>query len=119
MKDWPETLRLLAVLTASRTLVLHSHADGWSGEAPSDALKDLDRMIETCCFRGKQGLPEHWTILYAPTGPLQEIALANGWSDAYLRLAAEFDTLAPWLQQNIVRVPGAPHPRAVRGGAGR
>jgi hypothetical protein len=32
-------------------------------------------------------------LLFAPTGSIQEIAMANGWSDAYLKLSSVVDTL--------------------------
>jgi hypothetical protein len=33
------------------------------------------------------------TILFAPTGDLQETAMANGWAEEYLKLSAKFDDL--------------------------
>ncbi|CAD5292438.1 conserved hypothetical protein [Alteromonas sp. 38] len=32
--------------------------------------------------------------LFLPTGPLQEISMANGWSDEYLVLAERFDDVS-------------------------
>jgi hypothetical protein len=36
---------------------------------------------------------EFFQHLFAPTGTFQEISMQNGWSDEYLKLASEFDTL--------------------------
>ena len=44
-------------------------------------------------------LPEYWSILFAPTGPIQEIAISNGWHDPYMKLAEEFDKLAHLLKK--------------------
>jgi hypothetical protein len=30
-------------------------------------------------------------LLFAPTGPIQEVSLSSGWTDTFLRLAADFD----------------------------
>ena len=34
------------------------------------------------------------SLLFAPTGSLQEVASSTGWGDAFLRLAARFDEAA-------------------------
>jgi|688.fasta_scaffold951441_1 hypothetical protein len=39
-------------------------------------------------------------ILFAPTGSLQELAIAGGWSQQYLALASRFDQLASGLKKN-------------------
>ena len=43
--------------------------------------------------RGTRLKREELTLLFAPTGDLQETAIANGWGDEYCRLAAKFDVL--------------------------
>jgi hypothetical protein len=40
----------------------------------------------------KTGL-EFFQLLFLPTGTLQEISIQNGWSEEYLKLATEFDTI--------------------------
>lgn len=40
----------------------------------------------------KAGL-EFFQLLFLPTGTLQEISIQNGWSEQYLILAAEFDSI--------------------------
>jgi hypothetical protein len=30
-------------------------------------------------------------VLFAPTGPLQELSLSSGWADDFLKLASRFD----------------------------
>lgn len=33
------------------------------------------------------------SVLFAPTGPLQEVSLSSGWSDEFIRLANRFDKI--------------------------
>ena len=35
------------------------------------------------------------SVLFAATGPLQELAMGSGWTDTYLRVAEVFDVVAP------------------------
>ncbi|MET7426496.1 hypothetical protein [Dactylosporangium sp. NPDC005555] len=37
------------------------------------------------------GTPVGPAILFAPTGPIQEVAISSGWGDAFLELADRFD----------------------------
>jgi hypothetical protein len=32
------------------------------------------------------------SVLFAPTGPLQELSMSSGWAETYLRLAERYDT---------------------------
>ncbi len=93
MHNWDARLRLFAVLAATRAMIARSTEEGWGLEKPEQAGADLDQIIDAIFCHDSKGLPKHWTLLYAPTGPLQEIAMANGWSDAYMKLAAEYDDL--------------------------
>jgi hypothetical protein len=93
MESWSPKLQLLAVLGATRALVARSPHDGWPVESPSDCAAVLDQMMAYLISPGSPPCPEDAGIQYAPTGPLQEIAIANGWQDEYLALASEFDRL--------------------------
>jgi len=33
-------------------------------------------------------------VLFAPTGPIQEVSLSSGWGDAFLKIAEQFDRAA-------------------------
>jgi hypothetical protein len=54
------------------------------------ALREIDALIEG--VRNGQ-LPDatQLRVLFAPTGPLQEVSLSSGWADAYLALADRID----------------------------
>lgn len=80
-------------------MVARSTEEGWGLEMPEEAGADLDQIIDAIFYNDPKGLPKYWALLYAPTGPLQEISMANGWSAAYMKLAEEFDTLQSILKE--------------------
>jgi len=84
---------MLDVLEAARDLVASSRREGWPMERPSECLAVLNLMIG--CITGPEaaGVPRFARIQFAPTGPIQEIALANGWHEEYIRLAEAYDRL--------------------------
>lgn len=55
------------------------------------ALKEIDRRIAQ--LRAKE-LPERidLVVLFAPTGPVQEVSLSSGWGDEFLTLANRADS---------------------------
>ncbi|WP_205836363.1 hypothetical protein [Iodobacter violaceini] len=60
----------------------------WSNE--HEAKQDIIDLISII----KNGaLPERVKIavLFAPTGPLQEVSLCSGWSEAFLNVADKYD----------------------------
>jgi hypothetical protein len=83
---------LLQALEETRHLLAREGNDfAWSawrdGEA---ALKEMDTMIE--CIRGG-AVPDaiQLAVLFAPTGPVQEVSISSGWADAFLELADRVD----------------------------
>ncbi|MFF5235251.1 hypothetical protein [Dactylosporangium sp. NPDC000521] len=46
------------------------------------------------------GTPVGLSILFAPTGPIQEVAISSGWGDAFLEPADRFDAAVAgeWVQ---------------------
>jgi len=107
MKDWPDKLKLLSVLSTTRLLVGQSKREGWPDEQPKEIGRDLDQIINSVFFQGEEGLPKYWGLLYVPTGPLQEISISNGWAEAFLKLAEEFDSLEYLLKEYEKAEPGA------------
>ncbi len=106
MNCWNQKLRLLAVLSTTRTMSSRSTEDGWGFESPQEATDQLDQIIDAVFYEDPKGLPKYWQLLYAPTGPLQEIAMANGWSDEYLKLAEEFDSLQSQIKEYETQAAG-------------
>ena len=55
-----------------------------------EAANDIDQHIERL-RRGDLSKIEDLTLLFAPTGSLQEISISSGWGEGFLYLAARFD----------------------------
>ncbi|MBT7444943.1 MAG: hypothetical protein HN790_13380 [Methylococcales bacterium] len=94
MKQWQAELKLIATLSATKTFLLHSPNDGWPDEDPMEAAEVIDKMILNVLDASRNPMPEFASIYYSPTGPLQEIAMSNGWHEHYMALAAEYSKLA-------------------------
>ncbi|WP_433064191.1 hypothetical protein [Dactylosporangium sp. CS-033363] len=86
---------LLAVLADVRVLLARPGNDfAWSSFLDRDAaLTELDALTERVRTSGE--VPSALRILFAPTGPIQEVAISSGWGDAFLTLADRFDEVCP------------------------
>jgi hypothetical protein len=80
----------MLVLAEARALVALADNDfsrsSWS--SAEEALRELDgvvRRVEASELQSALG------VLFAPTGPLQELAIASGWGEKFLALADRFD----------------------------
>jgi hypothetical protein len=80
------------VLEDARTLLaLPDNEFLWSSWGNvTEALKEIDSLLREL----EQGvLPKKdvLEILFAPTGPIQEVSMSSGWEEEFLALAARFD----------------------------
>jgi hypothetical protein len=98
MDAWPPKLRLISIMATTHTFLLRSTEEGWPDE---NAQKTAQGVIEVIAhlFDSTSPLPDYWLILFAPTGPIQEIAIANKWHETYMKLATEFDGLVYLLKE--------------------
>ena len=64
----------------------------WEGLSPAEASMDIDIAIEQLKAKSRVDR-KHLKLLFAPTGLIQECAIANNWELEYLRLSEEFDKL--------------------------
>lgn len=99
MKTWSPELRMLSVLGATRALIASSPRKGWPDEAPDECVEALDRMMASIIHPEEEAIPEFAEIFFSPTGPIQEIAISNGWHEAYMLLSREYDALEGKLNQ--------------------
>lgn len=63
----------------------------WSSWENADEGKiEIESIIQ---LLASGGLPDKLTVsvLFAPTGPLQEVSLSSGWGDPFLKVAEKFD----------------------------
>jgi len=82
---------LIAVFTEVRALLAHpdNNFDWSSWNDAEDALAEIDDILER--LRSANPLPINADILFAPTGPLQEVSLSSGWGDAFIAIANRYD----------------------------
>jgi hypothetical protein len=83
---------LIAALREIRVLLAREHNDfTWSGWQDADAaLGEIDPII----VKLENDLavdPGEISILFLPTGPIQEVSLSSGWGDEFLALAERVD----------------------------
>lgn len=92
----PAARRELAdALRAARTLLARPGNDySWSSFGQEDdALKEMDGLIAKV-ETGKLPTRLHLDVLFAPTGPIQEVSLSSGWGQEFLEVAERFDAAA-------------------------
>jgi nucleotide-binding universal stress UspA family protein len=83
---------LATILREARALLALPNNDfAWSSWADAGAaLAEVDGLV-AALDAGR--LPSRLTVavLFAPTGPIQEVSLSSGWADEFLALAARCD----------------------------
>ena len=93
MKSSESFDKLLGVLdTAIELLQLSGNDFSWSGwETSEEAVTELRELQDILRMRA---LPIHRydiALLFAPTGPLQEVSLSSGWATSFLKLVKKYD----------------------------
>ena len=88
----PSGGKLISVFEDARELIADPSNDfawsSWAGR--EDAIEELDGILSAL----RSGvLPEKLSleVLFAPTGPIQEVSLSSGWGGEFLALAERFD----------------------------
>lgn len=86
-----DAAKLLDIFIRARDLVARPENDfDWSSWRDSeDALAEIDALIARLQANELPRLHE-MSIIFAPTGPMQELALSSGWGNRFLGLASEF-----------------------------
>lgn len=57
-----------------------------------ELIAEIDFNSKLLEDNNEQGL-EFFLMSFLPTGTFQEISMQNGWSEEYLKLASQFDTI--------------------------
>ena len=83
---------LIAMLDDAKSLLKIEGNDFTWSSWPDEraATTELDQFIQAL----KNGEPvdrSELVVLFAPTGPIQEVSLSSGWSGDFLRVADRFD----------------------------
>jgi hypothetical protein len=83
---------LRRVLQDARSLIALPNNDfAWSSwQDPDAALQEIDGLI-AALEAGQSPSRLGMSVLFAPTGPIQEVSLSSGWVREFLALSARFD----------------------------
>jgi hypothetical protein len=69
-------------------LALENNDFSWSSWIDQNhALAEIDSIIPDL----QHGSVPDMVVLFAPTGPIQEVSLSSGWGDEFINLALRFD----------------------------
>ena len=76
------------VREAKAFLALDSNDFSWSSwRDQNQAISEIDSIITEL----ENGSVPDIRVLFAPTGPIQEVSLSSGWGDGFIELAERFD----------------------------
>jgi hypothetical protein len=81
--------KLIAILKETKTLLALDDNDfSWSSWLDQNqAVSEIDSIITAL----ENGSVPEIGVLFAPTGPIQEVSLSSGWGSEFLELAERFD----------------------------
>ena len=81
--------KLIDILKEAKVLLARAGNDfSWSSWIDQDhAISEIDSIITKL----ENGSIPDIGVLFAPTGPIQEVSLSSGWGDEFLELADRFD----------------------------
>jgi hypothetical protein len=85
-------VELLDILRETRSyLALPENNFVWSSWTDcTEALNELDKLIAT--IEAQTPIQRiDLSVLFAPTGPIQEVSLSSGWAREFLALSERFD----------------------------
>ena len=81
--------KLIDILKEARALVARDDNDflwsSWTGQ--EHAIAEINSIIAEL----ENGSVREIEVLFAPTGPIQEVSLRSGWGNQFLELAERFD----------------------------
>ncbi|HEX2076365.1 MAG TPA: hypothetical protein VHG08_01615 [Longimicrobium sp.] len=88
----PDRRELVEVLREARALLARPGNDfDWSSwRDADDALEEVDGLIHEL-EAGRLPTRHEVSIIFAPTGPMQEAALSSGWGNEFLAVANRCD----------------------------
>ncbi len=88
----PDIGKLIPIFETSRMLLERPTNDFfWSSwEDHEDALDEIDGIL-SALRSGVLPVALDLEVLFAPTGPIQEVSLSSGWGADFLELAKRFD----------------------------
>jgi hypothetical protein len=81
--------KLISVIKETRKYLTREGNDySWSSwNDQQHALAEIDSILADL----ENGSIPDLEVLFAPTGPIQEVSMSSGWSGEFLKLAERFD----------------------------
>jgi hypothetical protein len=93
----PRGLLLDVLRSAIELLSIEGNDFAWSSwKDQREALGEITALL-TALEAGDLPDRADVAILFAPTGPIQEVSLASGWGETFLKLAERYDYAAKLL----------------------
>ena len=83
---------LIHILQENLKYVESSGDSDWSEMSSAEISNQLKKSISKIA-QGKRPRKFWLNYLFSPAGPLQETAIANGWTDQYMELSSQFDKI--------------------------
>ena len=83
--------KLIMALREVIDLLFRSNHSDWTELTPMEIISHLVDDIASLEDTGRPADAERVQLYFLPTACIQEIAMENGWSDSYMRLAAIVD----------------------------
>lgn len=101
----PREALIQVLLAVQELLALPDNDFSWSGWMDSSqALAEIEGLLQTL---RKGSLPPHLevAVLFAATGPLQELSLSSGWAETFLKVAEKFDEVESvlWPRKSVMQ----------------
>lgn len=81
---------LTRALEEALSYLRRSTSSGWASLSVDELIHDLETEIANCRNSGRFD-SNTLTFLFAPTGPIQETAIDNGWGEEFLRVSETVD----------------------------
>jgi len=81
--------KLITILREARAFLARDGNDfSWSSwRDQNQAIYEIDSII----IKLENGSVPDIRVLFAPTGPIQEVSLSSGWGHEFIELAEQFD----------------------------
>jgi hypothetical protein len=89
-----DTSQLIEVLSLVKRRLESSRESDWTPFTPAEVIATLDRELRSLQSTGRLIDAGGLMFLFGPTAPIQEISMANNWSEEFLVLSERFDDLA-------------------------
>lgn len=99
-EEWPDRMVLYSVFATVKSLLQSSSfEDSFFGHTAEESLVNIEKAITYFHNQESSAYPHEIELEFAPTGPLQELSMSNGWDQVYLKLSEAFDNIKYCLHQ--------------------